>query len=199
MMLSSQLGPPKWHALCITQYQRWTSCWLKRVARNEMWQMWVNKCISHWLDGGAAALILRVVFWWATLNLKNWRNIEATPNRDAKCLSQSQSGSARDAPPRWRTGGRVSVARWQLPHAFYQGSHFIKARISGGGGPCTVGECKHGEVWLGGQSQRGCWEVSASGLNLAALAVSRSPPLHPPCGSNGSCSSASDQEALPCC
>lgn len=74
---------------------------------------------------------------------------------------------------------------------------FIKARISGDGGPCTVGERERGEVWLGGQ--RGCWEVSPSALDLAALAVSRSPALHPPRGSDGSCSSASDQEALPCC
>lgn len=46
-------------------------------------------CISNWLEGGGGitALIMWVFFWWATLNLKHWRNSEATQPLDAKCLS----------------------------------------------------------------------------------------------------------------
>lgn len=42
---------------------------------------------SNWFDGGITAFIMWVFFWWATLNLKHWRNVEAMQPWDAKCLS----------------------------------------------------------------------------------------------------------------
>lgn len=88
------------HAACTLHYTVSASGFLlvDCVARNQEWQMWVNKRVLRWLDrGAAAALILQVVFfffWWATLNLKKWRNADARQNKDAKCLSQPRPNSA---------------------------------------------------------------------------------------------------------
>lgn len=146
------------HAACTLHYTVSVSSFLllDRVARNQEWQMWVNKGVLRWLDrGAAAALILRVVFffWWATLNLKKWRNADARQNRDARCVSQSRPDSAL----------RRSSAQ---SRAWGNGQTRVGPHVSTGRG---IRERKHVEVWPGGQ--RGCREGSPSGSNLAAFAV----------------------------
>lgn len=46
-----------------------------------------RECIWKRLDGVSLLWSCGHFFWWATLNLKHWCNIEATHPWDAKCLS----------------------------------------------------------------------------------------------------------------
>lgn len=174
------------HAVCTLHYTVSASSFLllDRVARNQEWQMWVNKRVLRWLDrGAAAALILRVVFFF--FFLMSYIKFQKSDATLMQGKTEMQNVYLNHGPTRpWRAPARsrgCGGADRRAPSALTSQ-------------PAEASESVN--TW------RCDREVSAAAEKVHPVVRIwqrlRFPPF-PPRGSKGSCSSASDLEALPCC